>query len=159
MSGTAFRYLGASLKPICRTPGGNYVTRPVSNPKFLSTTRPLRRTVDPVPPLSPLRRTPSILRKLARYSAILVGSTALGISTVIGVIFVHDAFTYTEKHVDRVPVSPLALHPELGGPNKLPIARILVDDDEVGYICDVIFANLLVFPNHSETERGQQSFG
>lgn len=45
-------------------------------------------------------------------------------------IFLHDAFTYTERHVDRVPVNPLALHPELGGPKQLPVARVLVGDEE-----------------------------
>ncbi len=42
----------------------------------------------------------------------------------------HDAFTYTDRHVERVPVSPLALHPETGGPKDLPIARVLVGDEE-----------------------------
>jgi len=45
-------------------------------------------------------------------------------------IFIHDAFTYTDRHVDRVPVSPMALHPERGGPKNLPIAKVLVDDDD-----------------------------
>ncbi|KAJ7905837.1 pyridine nucleotide-disulfide oxidoreductase-domain-containing protein [Mycena olivaceomarginata] len=44
--------------------------------------------------------------------------------------FVHDAFTYNEKHVERVPVSPLALHPETGGPKNLPIVRVGVADEE-----------------------------
>ncbi|KAF8723433.1 hypothetical protein AX14_009277 [Amanita brunnescens Koide BX004] len=33
-------------------------------------------------------------------------------------------------HVDRVPVSPLALHPETGGPKNLPVVRVQVDDEE-----------------------------
>lgn len=45
-------------------------------------------------------------------------------------IFVHDAFTYTDKHVEGVPVSPLALHPENGGPKDLPIVSSYVDDEE-----------------------------
>lgn len=47
-----------------------------------------------------------------------------------GAIFLHDAFTYTDRHVDRVPVNPLALHPETGGPKNLPVARVLVEDEE-----------------------------
>ena len=39
-------------------------------------------------------------------------------------------FTYTDKHVDRVPVNPLALNPQRGGPKNLPVARVLVDDEE-----------------------------
>jgi NADH dehydrogenase len=45
-------------------------------------------------------------------------------------IFVHDAFTYSDQHIDRVPVSPLALHPERGGPKNLPIVRVQVDDEQ-----------------------------
>ena len=45
-------------------------------------------------------------------------------------IFLHDAFTYTDRHVERVPVNPLALHPETGGPKDLPVARVLVEDEE-----------------------------
>ncbi|KAF8323338.1 putative NADH dehydrogenase, 64 kd subunit, mitochondrial [Clavulina sp. PMI_390] len=66
----------------------------------------------------------------AKYTAFLVGSSVLGVFTFMSVVFVHDAFTYTSKHVDRVPVNPLALHPELGGPKNLPVARVLIDDEE-----------------------------
>lgn len=45
-------------------------------------------------------------------------------------IFIHDAFTYTDKHVERVPVSPLALHPERGGPKHLPVVNALLADEE-----------------------------
>lgn len=45
-------------------------------------------------------------------------------------IFIHDAFTYTDRHVERVPVHPLALKPETGGPKNLPIAKALVADEE-----------------------------
>jgi len=65
-----------------------------------------------------------------KWSAYLVASTAVGIITTGAVILAHDALTYSSKHVDRVPVNPLALHPEAGGPKNLPIARILVDDEE-----------------------------
>lgn len=44
--------------------------------------------------------------------------------------FIHDAFTYTDRHVDRVPVSPLALHPERGGPKNLPVVKALLADEE-----------------------------
>jgi len=50
---------------------------------------------------------------------------------VIGGVFVHDVFTYSDRHIDRVPVSPLALHPELGGPKNLPVATVLVGDEDV----------------------------
>ncbi|KAF3926531.1 hypothetical protein AA313_de0200124 [Arthrobotrys entomopaga] len=45
--------------------------------------------------------------------------------------FIYDATTYREEpEVVDVPVSELALNPERGGPKNLPIARVLVDDDE-----------------------------
>ncbi|EJD05702.1 nucleotide-binding domain-containing protein [Fomitiporia mediterranea MF3/22] len=57
-------------------------------------------------------------------------SSAAGVLLIGGAIFLHDAFTYTDRHVDRVPVNPLALHPETGGPKKLPVAKVLVSDEE-----------------------------
>lgn len=73
----------------------------------------------------------AVALKVAKLGGFLIGSTCLGLLTFVGVVFIHDAFTYTTKHVDRVPVSPLALNPELGGPKNLPVARVLIDDDEV----------------------------
>lgn len=62
--------------------------------------------------------------------------------TFVGVLFIHDAFTYTSKHAERVPVSPLALHPELGGPKNLPIAKVLIDDDDVSS-CTIMLVFML----------------
>lgn len=67
----------------------------------------------------------------AKWCGYLIGSAGFGLATVVTAIFIHDAFTYTSKHVDRVPVNPLALHPEVGGPKKLPIAKVLIGDEEV----------------------------
>jgi len=60
----------------------------------------------------------------------LVASTVVGLGIFVGGIFIHDVFTYTDKHVDRVPVSPLALHPNRGGPNNLPIVSAFLGDEE-----------------------------
>ena len=45
--------------------------------------------------------------------------------------FLYDASTYEgpDKMVD-IPVSEAALSPERGGPKNLPIARVLVDDED-----------------------------
>ena len=32
--------------------------------------------------------------------------------------------------MNRVPVSPLALHPKLGGPKNLPVASVTLGDEE-----------------------------
>ncbi|TFK54717.1 mitochondrial NADH dehydrogenase [Heliocybe sulcata] len=83
-------------------------------------------------PSGGFRSRPLVRRTLtaARWGSYLIASSAVGLVVITGAIFVHDAFTYTEAHVDRVPVSPLALHPEKGGPKNLPIAMSLVDDVE-----------------------------
>jgi hypothetical protein len=70
-------------------------------------------------------------RKAVKYTAFTCFSAVLGLSVVIGGVFIHDVFTYSDRHVDRVPVSPLALHPELGGPKNLPVATVLVGDQDV----------------------------
>ncbi|KAI8982839.1 nucleotide-binding domain-containing protein [Trametes punicea] len=72
-------------------------------------------------------------RTAARYTFYLVGSSIVGVGFLTAVIFLHDAFTYRERHIEGVPVSPRALHPERGGPKNLPVlSRLLSDleDDE-----------------------------
>lgn len=69
-------------------------------------------------------------RLLLRWTGYAAASTVLGVSLITGAIFVHDAFTYNEAHVDKVPVSPLALQPETGGPKNLPIVSAFLGDIE-----------------------------
>ena len=59
-------------------------------------------------------------------------SSVLGIGVLVGAILLHDAFTYSERHVDRVPANPLALHPKLGGKKNLPVLEVNLDDEEEG---------------------------
>ncbi|WRT68582.1 uncharacterized protein IL334_005560 [Kwoniella shivajii] len=67
------------------------------------------------------------------YTSLLI---RLGVSSVVGlivltsVILFHDAFTYSERHVDRVPCNPLSLKPRLGGKKNLPILEVNLDDEE-----------------------------
>ncbi|KAJ7286128.1 hypothetical protein C8J57DRAFT_1286800 [Mycena rebaudengoi] len=87
----------------------------------------LLRTFSSTPP------RPSYTRSAltaARYTGYLCLSATFGVFAIGAGFFIHDAFTYNDKHVERVPVSPLALHPELGGPKNLPIVRVMVDDEE-----------------------------
>ncbi|KAI0063437.1 mitochondrial NADH dehydrogenase [Artomyces pyxidatus] len=101
------------------------VPRPTAyRPRFLSTPPPIP------PPVRPRSRLMRIARTATRAAAFVVFSATFGIVLVTGGIFVHDAFTYNERHLDRVPVSPLALHPERGGPKNLPIANALVGDED-----------------------------
>jgi hypothetical protein len=79
-----------------------------------------------------------VSRKAAKYTAFTCFSAVLGLSVLVGGVFIHDVFTYSDKHIDRVPVSPLALHPECGGPRNLPIASVLVgDEDDDGALAPV----------------------
>lgn len=57
-------------------------------------------------------------------------SATLGLGLLLGIILAHDAFTYSERHVDRVPCNPLSLHPRRGGKKDLPILEINLDDEE-----------------------------
>jgi len=67
-------------------------------------------------------------KTVAKVTALLGISSVVGILVVGTGILAHDAFTYNDRHVDRVPINPLALKPERGGPKNLPIARVLIDD-------------------------------
>lgn len=60
----------------------------------------------------------------------LVLSTGLGLGVLLGVILLHDAFTYSERHVDRVPCNPLSLEPRKGGKKNLPILEVNLDEEE-----------------------------
>ncbi|KAH0830678.1 hypothetical protein J3R83DRAFT_2133 [Lanmaoa asiatica] len=86
----------------------------------------------PAIPLEPRPRSRFLRRSflVAKYSSYLVLSATAGVFALGAGIFIHDAFTYTDKHVERVPVSPLALHPERGGPKNLSVVNVLLADEE-----------------------------
>jgi NADH dehydrogenase len=85
-------------------------------------------STEPLPPPPPPRFRR--LRSAAKWTGLLFASTVVGVVGLGTAIFVHDAFTYHDRHVDRVPVSPLALHPKRGGPKNLPVVHVLVGDEE-----------------------------
>ncbi|KAL1405793.1 hypothetical protein Q8F55_007469 [Vanrija albida] len=60
----------------------------------------------------------------------LVGSVIFGAVLIVACILIHDMFTYSDRHVDRVPSNPLSLHPRRGGPKNLPIIEVNLDDEE-----------------------------
>jgi len=82
--------------------------------------------IPPPPKKSAFQKT----KTAAKFAGLFCLSSAFGVVAIGAGILAHDAFTYNERHIDRVPVNPLALKPELGGPKNLPIARVLVDDEE-----------------------------
>lgn len=95
--------------------------------------RPLPPRFRPYTTIPPPPSSGNILSKAkvaAKFAGFVCASSVFGVLVVGTGILAHDAFTYTDKHVSRVPVNPLALHPERGGPKNLPIARVLIDDEE-----------------------------
>ncbi|KAI0086410.1 nucleotide-binding domain-containing protein [Irpex rosettiformis] len=70
------------------------------------------------------------MKTVIKYTGFLVGSTAVGLFVLTTGIFLHDAFTYNEKNVEGVPVAPLALLPENGGPKNLPVVKSYLNDIE-----------------------------
>lgn len=107
----------------------NICARPPHSLRFLS--------VSPTPKPPASGRFLRVGRNTAKYTAFACFSAVLGLSVVVGGVFIHDVFTYSDKHIDRVPVSPLALHPECGGPKNLPIASVLVGDEDDGALSPV----------------------
>ncbi|KAI6045551.1 hypothetical protein EDC04DRAFT_2140477 [Pisolithus marmoratus] len=89
-------------------------------------------TQQPSIPIEPRSRSRLLTRSLqvAKYTSYFALSAAFGVLAIGAGFFIHDALTYTDQHVDRVPVSPLALHPERGGPKNLPVVRVLLADEE-----------------------------
>lgn len=61
----------------------------------------------------------------------MLGSGVAVVAIAFGAFFIYDASTYSEGSVaSEIHVSPLALNPRRGGPKNLPIAEVLIDDDE-----------------------------
>lgn len=73
--------------------------------------------------------------RIVRYCVWGTFSIVFGVSATIAIILGHDAFTYRHVRLGDVPCSPLALHPESGGPKNLPIVSEFVEEsqeDELG---------------------------
>ncbi|KAI6131974.1 nucleotide-binding domain-containing protein, partial [Pisolithus croceorrhizus] len=96
------------------------------------TERASQANTQPSIPIEPRPRSRLLRRSLqvAKYTSYFVLSATVGVLAIGAGFFIHDAFTYTDRHVDRVPVSPLALHPERGGPKNLPVVEALLADEE-----------------------------
>ena len=68
-----------------------------------------------------------------RYLAIsarLVISSALGLGILLGAILFHDAFTYSDRHIERVPMNTLVIQPKVGGKKELPILEVNLDAED-----------------------------
>ncbi|KAI0705930.1 nucleotide-binding domain-containing protein [Cytidiella melzeri] len=93
------------------------------------TRQDVQQPAAPETPQAP-RRKFMRFKTLVRYTGYLFGSTVVGVVVLTGAIFLHDAFTYSEKHIEGVPISPLALKSERGGPKNLPVIKSYLNDIE-----------------------------
>lgn len=96
----------------------------LQNPNSIRPARPSFSTS----PL-PLKRGP-VFRFFYRFFA-YSGAFVLVSGGLVIAFFIYDASTYREdlSYTD-IPVSESALEPRRGGPKNLPIAKVLVDDDD-----------------------------
>lgn len=79
----------------------------------------------------PLPQRESWALNFAYRSMAWVGSGIVFVGLVFGAFFVYDASTYNEHAVAaECDVSQLALSPRRGGPKNLPIADVLIDDED-----------------------------
>lgn len=89
-------------------------------------------------------RTRTFLRRYWYLRMIAITFGALGVISASCVccllaLLAYDATTYSERHIESVPVQPLALNPLRGGPKNLKIANYLVgdrDDPHFDKLCD-----------------------
>ncbi|CCG81216.1 Putative uncharacterized protein [Taphrina deformans PYCC 5710] len=71
-----------------------------------------------------------VVYRAARGTIRAAGITTIGLSALVAGFFAYDSLTYRESRQQSVPINPLALHLESGGPKNLPIARQLIDEQD-----------------------------
>ncbi|KAJ9473882.1 External NADH-ubiquinone oxidoreductase 2, mitochondrial [Pseudozyma hubeiensis] len=96
-----------------------------SSARVLSASTPLNEAAG-----AALPKKAGIIRKTLRFTGYTVGSIVFGLTAATGIILAHDALTYREAHVDKVPLNPLALSPKSGGPKNLPILSSYPEDEQ-----------------------------
>ncbi|CCF50457.1 putative NADH dehydrogenase (ubiquinone), 64 kD subunit, mitochondrial [Ustilago hordei] len=99
----------------------------IGAPRHLSSTA---RVKNASTSLKPVARKGGIIRKTLRWTGYTVGSIVFGLTATTAIILAHDALTYREAHVDKVPLNPLALEPKRGGPKNLPILCSYPEDEQ-----------------------------
>ncbi|KAG7092740.1 hypothetical protein E1B28_009068 [Marasmius oreades] len=118
--------IGATVRSGLR-PSQRIFQRPLIQPQISR----IRLYSTDQPPHAKVRR--SIFHRsltVAKYTGYAGLSAIFGLFVLGAGILAHDAFTYNDRHVERVPINPLALHPERGGPKNLPVVKVQVDDED-----------------------------
>ncbi|EST06899.1 Pyridine nucleotide-disulfide oxidoreductase, NAD-binding domain protein [Kalmanozyma brasiliensis GHG001] len=96
-----------------------------SSARSASASTPLNEAAQAI---SPKKR--GIISKTLRFTGYTIGSIVFGLAATTGIILAHDALTYREAHVDKVPLHPLALSPKKGGPKNLPVLTSYAEDEQ-----------------------------
>ncbi|KAJ1024401.1 hypothetical protein NDA18_004568 [Ustilago nuda] len=99
----------------------------IGAPRHLSSTA---RVKNASTSLKPGARKGGIIRKTLRWTGYTAGSIVFGLTATTAIILSHDALTYREAHIDKVPLNPLALEPKRGGPKNLPILCSYPEDEQ-----------------------------
>lgn len=79
----------------------------------------------------PIEKATSFLQRhsIIKWALITSGSIVFGLFSTTAIILGYDAFTYKDAHIGNVPATPLALHPNPGGPKNLPILSHFVEEN------------------------------
>jgi NADH dehydrogenase len=105
--------------------------RPLTQGSLVTQTRHSRILFRRAASTTPVPKKKSRLIHFLYRSLAITGFTVLTVGGVVIAFFVYDASTYREDlSYSDIPVSEQALTPRRGGPKNLPIADILVDDDD-----------------------------
>ncbi|GAK65976.1 nucleotide-binding domain-containing protein [Moesziomyces antarcticus] len=96
-----------------------------STPRIANTSTPLKEAST-----AATNKAPGLVRRVVRITGYTVGSIVFGLTATTAIILAHDALTYREANVDKVPLHPLALAPNRGGPKNLPIVSAYPEDEQ-----------------------------
>ena len=98
--------------------------------RYLSSSRAVRNESSSNPFNAAPPPKDGIVKRAFKFTIYTAGSIAFGLVATTAIILAHDALTYRESHVGKVPISPLALQPKTGGPKNLPILSSFTEDEQ-----------------------------
>ena len=91
-----------------------------------------------LPQNAPLQTRSSFARRfflsdrhpIIRWAGRAFFALTFSVVSITGGLLLWDATTYRTKHLDKVPINPLALAPKRGGPKNLKLAEVFIGDEE-----------------------------
>ncbi len=122
-------YKNASIKPLFTSNG---LLKTSKSSRFFSSATHLKYSELEFPKTIPKSKTflnDTRFGKLVKYSIIAVGLGTTTIGTLILGFFIYDATTYHPDEIpDNIKINTLALNPNKGGPENLPVLKYNLDD-------------------------------